>query len=382
MIVRIVPIIVFWTCIAQAEIKEVSVGLASNFSEVSSSSSNPFGGYFMDGVNLALKDASTKLGKKGLRIKTKNFDYGVSNTRVLEAAKAAVASDVVAVLGYNFSSHALLAAPIHKNAGLLMLTPSATANRIGSLGSFVHQGCFDNAFMGEALAHVAKRKLKATKAAVVAAADCAYCTDLAEAFEKEFKKSGGSVSISVPVLQDDKNFDAVYEKLKNHSFDVILVPNQGLLSGRIVAALTDKGLKKPFLGGDGWGNTGREFAGVLESSHFEAYSVSHWHPQEKSKRSKDFVSAYMKEYSKEPNDTAVLAYDSMLLLIEAIINTKELTRAGVEKSLAEIRNFSGVTGNFIFQKDRAPQKSLILLSPKKSQFSVLERIEPGQGVIR
>jgi len=359
--------------------REVVIGLASNFSEVSSSSSNPFGDYFRDGVTLAVKDAKAKLEKKGLKIVLKEFDYGVSDARVLDAAKRAGESDAIAVLGYNFSSHALLAAPVHKKAGLPMLTPSATANRIASLGSFVHQGCFDNAFMGETLAQVAAGRLKAKKAAIIVAADCAYCTDLAEAFSKEFTRGGGEISVSIPVLQEDKNFEAVFQKLKATPHDVILVPNQELLSARIIANLSDLGVSKPFLGGDGWGNVGREFFSIVGAKKFAGYSVSHWHTEERSKASKNFVSNYIKEFKKEPNDTSVLAYDSMSLLLQAVMGAKANSRVEIENSLSEMKSFTGVTGKFIFRSDRAPKKSLILLSANNAKFQILERIDPTQG---
>lgn len=364
---------------AFAEKTEVTIGLASNFSEVSSSSSNPFGGYFRDGVTLALEKAKPLLDKKGISLKVQEFDYGVSDAKVLEAAQKAVASNAVAILGYNFSSHALLAAPIHQKAGLPMLTPSATANRIGSLGSFVHQGCFDNDFMGETLARVAIRRLKAKSAAIVVAADCAYCTDLARAFETEFKKAGGTIAVSVPLLQDEKNLQPVVEQLKNKKFDVVLVPNQELSSARIVSAILNAGINKPFLGGDGWGNVGQEFFGILKNQKLTGYSVSHWHPDVTSKLSKEFVASYKSEFGKMPNDTSVLAYDSASLLVDVILRSQSLTRKGIEDAFNKTKTFSGVTGKFVFQPKRAPLKSLVLLEANSSKFKVLEIIDPPAG---
>lgn len=358
---------------------EVTIGLASNFSEVSSSSSNPFGGYFRDGVTLALEKAKPFLDKKGITIKTQEFDYGIVDAKVLEASQKAAISNVIAVLGYNFSSHALLATPIHQKYELPMLTPSATANRIGSSGSYVHQGCFDNGFMGEALARIAIQRLKAKSAAIVVAADCAYCTDLAQAFETEFKKSDGQVSVSIPLLQDEKNFQPAIDQLKNKKFDVILVPNQELLSARIISAILNAGINKPFLGGDGWGDVGQEFFGILKTQKMTGYSVSHWHPDVKSKISREFVIAYKKSFGKIPNDTSVLAYDSASLLVDVILRASPLTRKGIEDAFNKTKTFSGVTGKFVFQQKRAPLKSLVLLEANRSKFKVLEIIDPPKG---
>src|SRR5260221_102384 len=91
---------------------DVHIGLASNFSEVSASNSNPYGDYFRKGIQVALKDAAPVLKKNHLNIILDEFDYGTSQARVSDAVTKAVSSQAVAVLGYNLSPHALIAAPM------------------------------------------------------------------------------------------------------------------------------------------------------------------------------------------------------------------------------------------------------------------------------
>lgn len=364
---------------AYAVVRDVPIGIASNFSEPSSSSSNPYGDYFRDGVNLALKESSKRLADHGLKVVLKEFDYGNEQYRVLDAAKKSAASDVIAVMGYNFSSHALLAAPIHQESKLPMLTPSATADRLGQMGSYVHQACFDNGFMGQVLAAVAVERLHAKKAAIVVDADCAYCQDLSNGFDREFLSRGGKITAKSEVLESDHDFVGTISDLRSKDFDVVLIPNQELSSARIISALLKAGIKKPFLGGDGWGDVGAEFFSVLENQQFNGYSVSHWHPAMKERRSVAFVSAYTKAFGKAPNDTSVLAYDTMNLLIESILRARTLTRAGMEESLNSIKKFEGVTGEALFRKGRAPKKSLVLLAAKGGAFEVIKTIAPENG---
>lgn len=374
--ITLIYCICFSVMLKASTIQEIHIGLASNFSEVSTGSSNPYGGYFKDGVNLALKEAEGRLSKKGLKILLNEFDYGNNDVNVLPATKKAIQSNVVAVLGYNYSSNALLASTLHHESKLPMLTPSATANRLGSIGRYIHMGSFDNAFMGESLANVGRTLLKAKKAITLPAANCAYCSDLSDSFEKEFSNQGGLIVGRFPVLQDDKDFSSVIEKIKSLQFDVILVPNQELTSARMIVALVKAGINKPFLGADGWGNVGEEFFAVLEKVPFTGYSVSHWHPDLKTSRSIEFIKSYKNNYQKIPNDTSVLAYDSMKLLIEAVLNAKDLTREGIENSLNNIKTFSGVTGSFILSPNKAPLKSLVLLKTNSSKFSIQKVIKP------
>jgi branched-chain amino acid transport system substrate-binding protein len=354
----------------------VHLGLASNFSEASSSSSNPYGDYFRNGAQLALKDAEPLLQKRAIQIALDEFDYGTDSVRVLNSAKNAVASPVIGVLGYNFSSHALLAAPIHQQNHLPMLTPSATADRVGQMGAYVHTECFSNRFMGQTLAHLAADKLKAHRAAVVYAADCAYCQDLARAFTEEFQKKGGEIAVSLSVLEADHDYSAVMEKLKAANFDVVLVPNQELSSARIISAALRAGIHKPFLGGDGWGTVGDEFFGTLAGQTLTGYSVSHWHPDLHTARSDAFLKRYEKAFHKKPNDTSVLAYDSMTLLITAVLQSKTLTRQGLEEAFENIRRFDGITGHAIFKTGQAPEKTLVVLEANSSHFKIVGSVEP------
>jgi branched-chain amino acid transport system substrate-binding protein len=355
---------------------KVSLGIASNFSEPSSSSSNPYGDYFRNGIKLALEDSGQRLMQKKIAVELQEFDYGTNQIKVLEAAKLAQASLVIGVIGYNFSSHALIAAPLHQNAKLPMITPSATADRLSKMGQYIHLGCFDNSFMGTTLADVASKKLKAKRAAIVVAADCAYCQDLARAFEERFKKIGGAIVHRQEVLESDKDFTSTIEALKQQDFDVILVPNQELNSARIISALLQAKINRPFLGGDGWGNVGDEFFSVIGKQEFKGYSVSHWHVDQKNPRSTKFFADYLNKFGKGPNDTSVLAYDTTLYVIEALLKTHNFSREGLEQALQSITYFQGVTGEFHYNKNSAPKKSLVLLEVNRSKFKVVEQINP------
>lgn len=357
--------------------QKVHIGLASNFSQVSTGDSNPYGDYFRQGVQLAIREYQKRLSSSGVEIVLDEFDYGTNQIDVLKAARRAAESNVVAVLGYNYSSHALLAGPIHQEAKLPMITPSATALRIGKMGSYVHQGCFDNGFMGRALARIAFYKLRARKVAMIPAGDCAYCQDLSQEFEKEFAALGGVIVANVSVLDKERDFSKVVNELKGRSFDAILLPNQELNSARVISALVKANINKPFLGGDGWGNVGAEFFAILAGDKFSGYSLSHWHEEMNSPDSVMFKTKYRKEFGKTPNDTSVLAYDSMSLLLTAVLNAKDISREGLERAIREIRNFSGITGKFVFRNGAAPEKSLVLLKAGQGKFKVLETIAPG-----
>jgi ABC-type branched-subunit amino acid transport system substrate-binding protein len=179
--------IIIGVSIASAK-ETVQIGLASNFSELSTVSFNPFGGYFKDAIELAVSDNMVLLSKAGIELDLKTYDYGIDEINVIKKVKEAAASKPLAIIGYNYSSAALLAAPIHIQEKLPMLSPSASANRLSTFGKYVHLGSFNNQFMVETLAKIATTILNKKKILILTAVNCAYCVDLANSFSEEVKK--------------------------------------------------------------------------------------------------------------------------------------------------------------------------------------------------
>jgi len=377
---KIVLALVIILVTTTAKSKEtVIVGLASNFSELSTVSFNPFGGYFQNAIELAVSDNKALLDKAGINLELVKYDYGTNDINVIKRASEASSSNAIAVIGYNYSAPALLSAPIHTNAKIPVIYPSASANRLSTFGKYVHLGSISNQFMVESLAKIAAKTLKAKKILILAAVDCAYCMDLSNSFTEEVKKYGITAIRNIQLLEKEADFAKIAEEAKGLSFDAVFVPNQELTAARLIAALTEAGITKPFLGADGWGNEGSEFFRVLKGKKFTGYSVTHWHTKLETKKSERFVTDYKKRFDKLPNDTSVLAYDSMSLLIQALIKTKPLTRENLEKTLSSINTLDGVTGKSYWQPHKAPKKNILVLKTTDTGFAINQVVTPNGG---
>jgi branched-chain amino acid transport system substrate-binding protein len=355
--------------IVQAK-ETVTVGIASNFSELSTVSFSPFGGYFKDAIELAISNNHKILDKAQIEINLQVFDYGKDEINVLKKVKEAADSKSIVVMGYNYSTPALLSAPLHIDNKLPVIYPSASANRLSTFGKYIHLGSFSNEFMVKSLAKIANQTIKAKKFLILAAVDCAYCMDLVKSFESEIKKYDGEIVRSIPLLEKDTDFTKIADEAKNLKFDAVFVPCQELTAARLISTLTEAGVTTPFLGADGWGNEGSEFFRVLKGKKFTGYSVTHWHPKLNTKKSKKFVADYLKRFKKLPNDTSVLAYDSMTLLIQTIVKTKPLTRENLEKNLSLVKTFDGVTGRAYWDAHHSPKKDIVVLKTTDSGFAI------------
>ncbi|HXH76163.1 MAG TPA: ABC transporter substrate-binding protein [Bacteriovoracaceae bacterium] len=378
-IIRLLPLLVLLLSFEAFSKKIVHIGLASNFSELSTVSFNPFGGYFKDAIELAIKDNKSLLEKANIEFRLTELDYGTNDLNIIKQIKEAAKTDMVAVIGYNYSSSALIAASIHVQEKLPMFSPSASANRLRTFGKYVHLGSFDNAFMTKTLAKIATQVLKRKRVLILTAVNCAYCVDLSSTFTKEIEKRGGVIVKNISIIQEDSDFTKIALEAKKLSFDVVFVPNQEITAARLISALVEVGINTPFLGADSWGNEGTEFFRVLKGKKFNGYSVTHWHPKLKTKKSQKFVADYIKNYQKLPNDTSVLAYDSMTMFIQTISKIKDFNRENVEKALNAVNTFNGVTGTYYFTPNKAPRKDILVLKTTDSGFAIHQIISPDKG---
>ena len=73
-----------------------------------------------------------------------------------------------------------------------------------------------------------------------------------------------------------------------------------------------------------------------------------------------------------PNDTAVLSYDSMSLIIEALLKANDPGRESLELALRSIKRFEGVTGKFDYSEGRAPKKDIVLLRAGTNDYKFMK----------
>lgn len=358
--------------------RKITVGLAANFSAMSDSTSNPYANYFRNAIEMAFDQSKDKLKAKGLEIQLKEFDYSDDKLKVIVTANDAVQSNAVAVIGYIYSSDALLAGPIFARNKLLMLSPTATADRIEEIGHFVRRTCFNDSYQGKILGDYAWKTQKVRTVAIVSVADCAYCQSLRTAFKERFEALGGKVTLDQTILSTDSNFDELTQSLKTKKFDAIFVPNYERVSATLISTLYDAGVKpRLWLGGDGWGNSVDLFYRIVGKRKFKAYTISHWHPDIDTAKSKHFLSEFTRRYGKSPVDTAVLAYDAAELLIQALLNASNYSREGILEAVEKIRVLDGVTGRLVYpNSSRTPEKPAVLLKFENGLMSV-ERIIGG-----
>lgn len=334
-----------------------------------------YGQSVKEGALLVEKEVNDKGGINGKKVKFVFEDDQADQNASLNAFNKLVdAEKVSAIFGPVTSGATLAVAPKATQAGIPLITPTATEPSITKTGgNFVFRGCYVDSYQGVALGQYAAKDLNKKTAAVLYNVGSDYSKGIAEAFKAEYEKNGGTVVEYLTYNKDDKDFNAQLTKIKNSNPDVLLLPDYYNVVGLIAKQARDTGINATLLGGDGWEST--ELYKIGGESVKGALYINHYFQGDESKVVKDFVESYKKEYNKEPDAFAALAYDSAKILVKAFEDAKSTHSAAVKEALAKT-SLESVTGKISFGEDRTAIKGAVIVKVEGDHTSLVTKINP------
>jgi branched-chain amino acid transport system substrate-binding protein len=344
-----------------------------------------FGQSTKRGVELAMDDLlAQKQGKiGGLRVRTVVEDDQGKPEEAATVVKKLINQDrVIAVIGEVASSRSLAAGPVCQEAGVPMISPSSTNERVTQIGDYIFRMCFIDPFQGLVMARFSTENLKLSKIAILTDIKNDYSTGLTSVFKKEFGARGGQIVGEQSYSSGDQDFRPQLTALKAKNPQAIYLPGYYTEAGLIARQARELGITAPILGGDGWesdqliGIGGPALEGCYYSNHF---AVDNPDP-----RLQDFLKKHKAKFGTDPNAITGLAYDDANVLFQSLEKLHESDpatfaalssakagtdeRKAAEKKLRDIvattTNFPGVTGNITLDENRNATKPAVVLEIK------------------
>lgn len=280
------------------------------------------------------------------------------------------------VVGSVASSNTLAGAPIAQKAGVPLLTPASTNEKVTEVGNFISRTCFTDAFQGVVMAKFAKENLGKKKAAVVIDKSSDYSKGLAEVFTREFKKMGGEViDDDFAYNQKETDFKSLVRRLKRSKPDVVFMPGYYTEVGLMLRQARDLKFDVPFLGGDGWDSP--KLAELAGAEGIKGnYISSHFSADDTDPRVQEFVKAYKKRYQQTPGAMAALGYDGLLVVADALKRAKSASHNDLRDAINQTKGFVGVTGSITIDQNRNAQKSAVVLETTMNGNVFKEKVSP------
>jgi len=340
-----------------------------------------YGKSAQNAIKIAFEKINGKGGVLGKKIELVVADNKSEAAEATNAMQKLISQDkVVAVIGPNISSAVIASSAVNTGAKVLDISPMGTnpgitVGKNGKTNAYNFRACFIDPFQGTVMATFAHDTLKASKVAILIDNSSDYSKGLAQFFEENFTKAGGTIVAKESFLQKDTDFKSTLTKIKATNPDMIYVPGYYQEVGLIVKQAREMGLNVPMAGGDGWDSTKTpEIAGKAALNN--TYFSSLYSPDDASDLNKEFVAAYEKAYQEKPDVFAALAYDSALLVAEAIKNADSTEPAKIAEAMAKIKGLKGVSGSVTFDAKHDPVKSAVIIEYKDGKQVFKSKVDP------
>jgi branched-chain amino acid transport system substrate-binding protein len=336
-----------------------------------------FGTSSDEGIRLALDEINAKGGVLGKPVRVLTEDDRSQADEAKTAASKLINQDhVIALLGEISSSKSIAAAPVAQEAKIPMVSPGSTNPKVTEMGDYIFRVCFIDPFQGTAMANFALNNLKAKRLAILYPVNSDYGVGLRDYFADAIKKGGGQIVADVSYTEkSDTDFKSQLTKIKNANPDAIYVSGYYTEAGLIARQARELGLNVPLLGGDGWDSdqTVRIGGKAVENCYFS----NHYSPDEQRPEVQDFVKAYRAKYKgKVPDAMAILGYDALKVLCDAITRAGSTDGKKIRDALAQTKDYPGACGPITIDENRNAKKNIVILKIQDGKFTYVATVKP------
>ena len=313
-------------------------------------------------VRLAVDELGGVLRKYGLAVEVANYDDRASVPAAVDDARSIVAdAAILAVVGPLTSDVALEVAPIYRDAGLAMVSPSSTHPDLTDRGMpNVFRVCGRDDVQADLAARFIQQSLRAKKVYVVHDGTT-YGRGNAESF-RAAAKGRDLPLVAFDVAETALDVPKVAAAIAAATPDVLYFAGGSDIAGPLFREARQAGVAAKFVGSDGIDSSallqdaGEAAVGAYYTSVAGAVAV---HPQ-----ARGFTYEYRKAFGKYPEPFAAQAYDATAVVLEAIARAARqpqgASRATVVAALRRTR-YLGYSGPVSFDERGDLRRALYLV---------------------
>ncbi|MFZ5643679.1 MAG: ABC transporter substrate-binding protein [Bacillota bacterium] len=356
-------IILFLLAVTKKE-EDIVIGVAWPFSVQNA--------LFIEGVELAAEEINARGGINGRKVRLiKKDDEETLTGGMIVAQSFTKVPNLTAVIGHSESFISTATANIYESAGIVMLSPTATASALTQKG---HKYIFRNIPSDDEIAR--QLALYAAKQGhrrmVIFYSDESYGMGLANSFEDQAKKVGIKTVDRFNYYADARELNKLCAKWKALDFDGILVAHYMPADGaQFIADVVKAGVSVPFFAGDTM--DAPEFFQVAGEAAEGTVVGSVFNSQDPREEVKYFINNFNSKYGKMPTPEAAQGYDAVNLLAGAIEEAGSASPAEVAQKLRSFKSRPGVAGFHSFAENGDDTGDLIVKKVvKNGQFDFID----------
>lgn len=358
-----------------ADAKEIVIGEYGSLTGATAT----FGQSSHNGLVLAL-DEINQQGVLGKQIRVITEDDRSDVTEANTAVQKLISRDkVVAVIGEVASKRSLAGGSVCQKSKIPMLSPSSTNPTVTQIGDYIFRVCFTDDFQGTvgaqfALKELAKIQKKPwTKVAVLTDVANDYSKGLTKAFKDYYPKNGGQIVAEESFREGDSDFRSQLSKIKTANPEAVYLPAYYTDIGKIVRQARELQLDVPFFGGDGWDSAETLKLGAAGDNCF---FTNHYSPQDTRPEVQEFIKKYQAKFGEVPDAMAIMGYDAMRVMADAITRAGKADPKAIRDALAATKDFPGASGTITMDANRNARKPIVVLRIVSGKTELVDALTP------
>lgn len=318
------------------------------------------------GIELAAEEVNAHGGVRGQQLGIVYEDSKADPRSGVDAMTKLTSIDKVpAVIGDIVSSVTLAVAPIAEKKQVVLLSPTASAPAITNAGDFVFRIWPSDLAEGREIATFAANA--GFKRVGILYMQNDYGVSIRDVFTTALAGAGGVVTVTLGYKPDESDFRSYLGRLAGGTPDAIYVVGYYKDTALALKQARELGITIQFLG-----TTAAEDPKLIEIAGTAAegliYPLATGYDAESSDTAvQSFRARYLERYKTEPDWVPAQTYDALKLLAHAI-ETGGLAGPAIQRALASVRGFHGVTGDITFDANGDVVKPVTIKKVKNGRF--------------
>ena len=328
-----------------------------------------YGTHIANGVDLAVEEINAAggvtLSDGTYQLAVERKDDQGDTTECVNAMNALISEGIQLVVGSATSGCTSAITSIANSEGVVLITPSGTADSLTTQMDYVFRTCFRDSFQGQLAAQYAADK-GYTKVGIVYCSADTYSSGLRDAFVSACADKGIDIVAEESVAtMTEVDYTNQFNQMVAAGAELVFTPfYYDVMGPYLIPQARSVGFDGILLGGDGVDNTETTIPDGADLSAYNNVMVINHYSTElaTSDVSAKFVESYEAKYGESPNNFDALAYDAVYVLKDAMESCGAADAASVQAALADTSKVYDVsTGSFSFDDTGTPVKSGVLM---------------------
>jgi len=317
-------------------------------------------------VNLYFDEVNEKGGIDGKKIIVDYFDdQNKPELARKKATEIAGQNQAVAVIGHSYSTCSISAGSVYKKHGIPAITPTSSVTEVTTGNEWYFRTAITDTSQGQFLADYAKTILKQNTASIIYDEDgFAYLADI---FQKRSDTIGLEIKHKRGFDKETENPDQLFKKIvrelsseSEKDRGIIFIATYSEEGHHLIKAVRDMGIRNPIIGPAVfcWEGFFEKFSKYHEEIRKPGYYTGDIHVSSfllfdtAGMKAQEFRNKYKEMYEKYPDWGRAFAYDTAMLLHQAIkesgitgeAHSLKADREKIREYLAELNSGNATEG--------------------------------------